>query len=136
MILITQNWNIPSFGFKHEFGHEAFPKMFYINLLFMTIFITRGGKKSKLKGMMYDYIRNDGSAESIPQYREQVKRIKSKARAQAKKDYEQQLDWVTQNRDTYYKKYANLESKVSTLRNLAYQVRKVKAMSDEELNNI
>ena len=76
MVLITFNWNFPSVKMAHEFGHESFNKMLVINLLFMTIFISKSS--GMLGKMMYTYVNTKGGVESIPQYREQIKKIKSK----------------------------------------------------------
>lgn len=134
MILVTLGWNLPSIKITHEFGHQSFNKMLVFNLLFCTVFIAK--KSGVLGKMMYQYVNTRGGVESLPQYRDQIKRIKSKARIQAKKDMQQTLTYTEQDRDRYYKDYIDLKGKVSNLKNLAYQVRNIKAMTDEELKNI
>ena len=133
MILITFGWNIPSIKVQHEFGHRSYKKLLAVNLLFMTVFITQ--KNSKLSSFLNDYVNGVG-AEAIPQYREQIKLIKSKARKQAEKDHQRYVKSLIENRDRYYKDYINLNSKISGLKNLAYQVRNIKSMSDDDLKNI
>lgn len=133
MVLITFGWNFPSIKIAHEFGHKSYKKMLAINLIFMTIFVTQ--KNSKLNQFLNNYVRNEG-VEGLPQYRQQIKLIKSKARKQAKVDYEQQMLWIEKDRDRYYNDYIELKGKVSGLKNLAFQVRNIKAMTDEELKNI
>ena len=133
MLLITFGWNIPSIKVQHEFGHRSYKKLLAVNLLFMTVFITQ--KNSKLYSFLNSYIKGIG-AETIPQYREQIKLIKSKARKQAYEDMKTQLKHADEDRDRYYNDYINLKSKVSGLKNLAYQVRNIKALTDEELKNI
>ena len=133
MILITFGWNIPSIKVQHEFGHQSYKKLLAINLLFITVFITQ--KNSKLYSFLNNYIKGIG-AEAIPQYREQIKLIKSKARKQAYEDMKTQLKHANDDRDRYYNDYIKLNSKVSGLKNLAYQVRNIKALTDEELKNI
>ena len=134
MVLITFNWNFPSVKMAHEFGHESFNKMLVINLLFMTIFISKSS--GMLGKMMHTYVNTKGGVESIPQYREQIKKIKSKARVQARKNVESTMACVEQDRDRFYKDYIELKNQVSGLKNLAYQVRNIKAMTDDELKNI
>ena len=134
MILITFNFNLPGIKITHEFGHQSFNKMLAINLIFMTVFISRSS--GMLGKMMYAYVNTNGSAESIPQYREQIKKIKSKARAQARKNNLYQMQLIEADRDRYYKDYIELKAQVSGLKNLAYQVRNIKAMTDEELKKI
>jgi hypothetical protein len=133
MILITFGWNIPSIKVQHEFGHQSYKKLLAINLLFITVFITQ--KNSKLYSFLNNYVKGIG-AEAIPQYREQIKLIKSKARKQAYEDMKTQLKHANEDRDRYYNDYIKLNSKVSGLKNLAYQVRNIKALTDEELKNI
>lgn len=133
MILITFGWNIPSIKVQHEFGHQSYKKLLAINLLFITVFITQ--KNSKLYSFLNNYIKGIG-AEAIPQYREQIKLIKSKARKQAYEDMKTQLKHANEDRDRYYNDYIKLNSKVSGLKNLADQVRNIKALTDEELKNI
>lgn len=133
MILITFGWNFPSIKISHEFGHQSYKKMLAINLIFMTIFVTQ--KNSKLSQFLNNYVHNEG-VEGLPQYRQQIKLIKSKARKQAKADYGQQMLWIEKDRDRYYNDYIELKGKVSGLKNLAYQVRNIKSMTDEELKNI
>lgn len=133
MILITFGLNFPSIKIAHEFGHQSYKKMLAINLIFMTVFITQ--KNSKLYSFLSNYVYNKG-VERLPQYREQIKRIKSKARKQAEADCKQQILWIERDRDRYYKDYTDLKNKVSSLKNLAYQVRNIKAMSEEDLKNI
>ncbi len=133
MILITFGWNIPSIKVQQEFGHRSYKKLLAVNLLFMTVFITQ--KNSKLYSFLNNYIKGIG-AEAIPQYREQIKLIKSKARKQAYEDMKTQLKHANEDRDRYYNDYISLKSKVSGLKNLAYQVRNIKALTDEELKNI
>ena len=133
MILITFGWNIPSIKVQHEFGHQSYKKLLAINLLFITVFITQ--KNSKLYSFLNNYIKGIG-AEAIPQYREQIKLIKSKARKQAYEDMKTQLKHANEDRDRYYNDYIKLNSKVSGLKNLAYQVRNIKALTDEDLKNI
>lgn len=134
MILITFNFNFPGIKITHEFGHQSFNKMFAINLIFMTVFISRSS--GILGKMMYTYVNTKGGVESIPQYREQIKKIKSKARAQARRDTLYQMQLIEEDRDRYYKDYIELKTQVSGLKNLAYQVRNIKAMTDEELKKI
>ena len=133
MILITFGWNFPSIKIQHEFGHQSYKKLLAINLIFMTIFITQNN--SKLSKFLSNYVYNEG-AEGLPQYREQIKKIKSKARKQAEADYKQQMLWLEKDRDRYYNDYIELKNQVSGLKNLAYQVRNIKAMSEEDLKNI
>ena len=133
MVVITFGWCLPAISFKHEFGHQSYKKMLAINLIFMTVFVTQ--KNSKLYSFLSNYVYNEG-VEKLPQYREQIKRIKSKARKQAEADCKQQILWIERDRDRYYKDYTDLKNKVSSLKNLAYQVRNIKAMSEEDLKNI
>lgn len=74
--------------------------------------------------------------ETLPQYKEQIKLIKSKARVQAHEDMRMRIKMIETDRDRYYNEYIDLKNKVNGLKNLAYQVRNIKAMSDEELKNI
>ena len=133
VILITLSWNIPSIKVQHEFGHQSYKRLLAINLFFITIFITQ--KNSKLTSFLNDYVNGTG-AEALPQYKEQIKLIKSKARKQAQADMRGQLRRANEDRDRYYNDYINLKSKVNGLKNLAYQVRNIKALTDEELKNI
>lgn len=133
MILITFGWNFPKIKIQHEFGHQSYKKLLAINLVFMTIFITQ--KNSKLSQFLDSYVHNDG-VEGLPQYRQQIKLIKSKARKQAKEDVKGQLKRANEDRDRYYNDYIELKGKVTGLKNLAYQVRNIKSMTDEELKNI
>ena len=134
MISITFNFNFPSIKIAHEFGHQSLNRMLAINLVFMTVFISRSD--GMLGKMMYAYVNTNGGVESIPQYRDQIKKIKSKARVQARKDTLYQMQLIEEERDRYYKDYIELKNQVSGLKNLAYQVRNIKAMTDEELNKI
>ena len=133
MILITFGWCLPAISLKHEFGHQSYKKMLAINLIFMTVFITQ--KNSKLYSFLSNYVYNEG-VERLPQYREQIKKIKSKARKQAEADCKRQMTWIERDRDRYYKDYTDLKNQVNGLKNLAYQVRNIKAMSEEDLKNI
>ena len=134
MIVITSGLCLPSISYKHEFGHKSYPKMLSIGLIFFTIIFTKKQPKG-LFNLINMYV-GGNYIEGIPQYREQIKKIKSKARVQAKKDVEQQIKWIEQDRDRYYNDYNDLKNKVSGLRNLAFQVRNIKVMTDEELENI
>lgn len=133
MILITFRWSLPSIKIQHEFGHKSYQRLLAINLIFMTVFITQSN--SKLTQFLHDYVYGVG-VETLPQYKEQIKLIKSKARVQAYKEVEQDIDILKRGRDRYCHDYIDLQSKVNKLKNLAYQVRNIKAMSDEELKNI
>lgn len=133
MILITFGWNFPKIKIQHEFGHQSYKKLLAINLIFMIIFITQ--KNSKLSQFLNSYVHNEG-VEGLPQYREQIRLIKSKARKQAEADCKQQMSWIEKDRDRYYNDYIELKGKVTGLKNLAYQVRNIKSMTDEELKNI
>lgn len=133
MILITFRWSLPSVKIQHEFGHKSYQKLLAINLIFMTIFITQSN--SKLTQFLHDYVYGVG-VETLPQYKEQIKLIKSKARVQAYKEVEQDINILKRDRDRYCHDYIDLQSKVNKLKNLAYQVRNIKALTDEELKNI
>lgn len=133
MILITFRWSLPSVKIQHEFGHKSYQKLLAINLIFMTVFITQSN--SKLTQFLHDYVYGVG-VEKLPQYKEQIKLIKSKARVQAREDMRMRLKMIETDRDRYYNEYIDLKNKVNGLKNLAYQVRNIKAMSDEELKNI
>ena len=133
MILIEFKWRFPSIKIQHEFGHKSYKRLLAINLIFMTIFVTQ--KNSKLYQFFNTYVHNNG-VEGLPQYREQIRLIKSKARKQAEADCKQQMSWVEKDRDRYYNDYIELKGKVTGLKNLAYQVRNIKSMTDEELKNI
>ena len=133
MILIATGWTGLWVRRRHEFGHEALPKILQIDLIFCTIFIF--GKHGRFFDFMRTYFREWG-APSIPQYRQQVKAIKSKVRAQERRYSDQRIKNLESDLKKYMDKYYDLERKTVDLKNLAYQVRNIKAMTDEELKKI
>ena len=133
MILITFGLTKLWIEKRHEFGHKALPKILQIDLIFCTLFIF--GKHGRFFDFMRQYIRQWG-AESIPQYREQVKRIKSKARAQERKYSEYRIENLERENQRLLSKLREIENETAVLRNLGYQVRNLKNVDWDKINKL
>jgi hypothetical protein len=133
MILITTGFTGLCVQKRHEFGHESLPKIIQVDLIFFTIFIF--GRHGRFFDFMRTYFREWG-APAIPQYRQQVKAIKSKVRAQERKYSDQRIKNLESDLKKYMDKYHDLERKTVDLKNLAYQVRNIKKLDDDFLNNL
>lgn len=133
MILITKSWNIPSIKIQHEFGHKAYHKMLVINCLFFCIFITK--KNSKLSTFLSHYV-NCVGVEQLPQYRQQIKEIKSKARKQAKEDFYNELQSVKADRDIYYNKWRECSSAIQDVKHLKRTLERISETEFDKLKNL
>lgn len=133
MVLI--NFGLTGFWFRrrHEFGHEALPKIIQVDLVFCTIFIF--GKNGRFFDFMRKYFQNWG-AEQFPQYRQQVKAIKSKARAQERKYSGQRIQNLERDLREKTEQYNKLHNDTIEIRNLAYAVRKLEKVDFKKLENI
>lgn len=118
---------------RHEFGHEALPKILQIDLIFCTLFVF--GRHGRFFDFMRTYFREWG-APSIPQYREQVKRIKSKARAQERADSEWRIKKLEEDVDLWQKRYFELNDAVADLKNLGYAVRRIEKFDFDKLDKL
>ncbi|MDP7841245.1 hypothetical protein [Acinetobacter baumannii] len=130
MIFIEFRLCLPSVSLRHEFGHEYFDKMIRIDMGFCTIFITKNS--SRLTKNLEHFLHGVG-AEQLPQYRTQIKAIKSKARVQAAKDKEQCIERLIADNQRLVTQYSELNRKLSSYKNLAYAVRNIKEVDIEEL---
>lgn len=118
---------------RHEFGHEAMPKIVQIDLIFCTAFVF--GNQGQFYTYMRDYFMQSG-AEKYPQYRQQVKAIKSKVRAQERKYHQQRIETLIVEVQEIGNKYSKLRSETVDLRNLAYQVRNIQKFDFKKLEDI
>ena len=118
---------------RHEFGHEAMPKIVQIDLILCTVFVF--GDKGQFFTYMRDYFQNWG-AEKYPQYRQQVKSIKSKTRAQERKRHEQRIEQLITETQKIGEEYSKLRRETNDLRNLAYQVRNIQKFDFKKLDEI
>lgn len=130
MIFIEFRLCLPWVYVRHEFGHESFDKMIRIDMGFCTIFITKNS--SRLTKNLEHFLHGVG-AEQLPQYRTQIKAIKSKARVQASKDREQYIERLIADNQRLGTQYSELNRKLSSYKNLAYAVRNIKEVDIEEL---
>ncbi|WP_228269803.1 hypothetical protein [Acinetobacter oleivorans] len=130
MIFIEFRLCLPSVSLRHEFGHESFDKMIRIDMGFCTLFITKNS--SRLTRNLQHFLHGVG-AEQLPQYRTQIKAIKSKARVQASKDKEQYIERLIADNQKLSTQYSELNRKLSGYKNLAYAVRNIKDVDIEEL---
>ncbi|HCJ6472590.1 TPA: hypothetical protein NVL99_000570 [Acinetobacter baumannii] len=71
--------------------------------------------------------------EQLPQYRMQIKAIKSKARVQASKDKEQYIERLIADKQRLGTQYSDLNRKLSSYKNLAYAVRNIKDVDIDDL---
>lgn len=128
-------FGLTGIGFKkrHEFGHEGMPKIAQIDLIFCTIF--KYGNKGQFFTFMRDYFQNWG-AEKYPQYRQQVKAIKSKVRAQERKYSEQRIKNLEADLRKKTEQYNKLHNETIEIRNLAYAVRNLKQVDFKKLEDI
>ena len=133
MILITFGLTGISIKKRHEFGHEALPKITQIDFIFGTAFIF--GNKGRFFDFMRKYFQNWG-AECFPQYRQQVKAIKSKARAQERKYSGNRIKQLEKELAEMTSKYHKLSSDTVEIRNLAYQVRNLKNVDFDKLDKL
>lgn len=133
MILITKG--LTGFWIKrrHEFGHESLPKILQIDLIFFTVFVF--GRHGRFFDFMRTYFREWGAI-SIPQYRQQVKQIKSKVRAQERKYSDQRIKSLEADLLKKTEQYNKLYNDTIEIRNLAYQVRNLKNVDFDKLNDI
>lgn len=118
---------------RHEFGHEAMPKILQIDLIFFTIF--KYGDKGQFFTFMRDYFMNSG-AEKLPQYRQQVKEIKSKARAQEKASSERRIKNLEADLLKKTQQYNKLSNDTIDLKNLARQVRSIQKFDFKTLDDM
>lgn len=130
MIFIVFRLCLPWVYIKHEFGHESFDKLIRLDLGLCTLFITKNG--SRLTNNLAHFLNGVG-AEQLPQYREQIKAIKSKARLQAAKDKEQQIEGLIADNQRLGTQYYELNKKLTDYKNLAYAVKRIKGLDIEEL---
>ncbi|WPO68760.1 hypothetical protein SDC64_07525 [Acinetobacter haemolyticus] len=130
MIFIEFRLCLPWVYIKHEFGHESFDKLIRIDLGLFTLFITKSS--SRLTKNLQHFLNGVG-AEQLPQYRTQIKAIKSKARVQASKDKEQYIERLIADNQKLGTQYYELNKKLSDYKNLAYAVRRIKSIDIEEL---
>ena len=130
MIFIEFRLCLPWVYIKHEFGHKSFDKMIRVDLGFFTLFVTRNN--SRLKKNLEHFLHGVG-AEQLPQYRAQIKAIKSKARLQAAKNKEQQIEGLIADNQRLGFQYCELNRKLSDYKNLAYAVRRIKAIDIDDL---
>lgn len=130
MIFIEFRLCLPWVYIKHEFGHECFDKLIRIDLGLFTLFITKSS--SRLTKNLQHFLNGVG-AEQLPQYREQIKAIKSKARAQAYADNEDRIEGLIADNQRLGTQYYELNRKLTDYKNLAYAVRRIKAIDIEEL---
>lgn len=130
MIFIEFRLCLPWVYIKHEFGHESFEKLIRIDLGLFTMFITKSS--SRLTKNLEHFLHGVG-AEQLPQYREQIKAIKSKARAQARADKEDQIEGLIADNQRLGTQYYELNKKLTDYKNLAYAVKRIKAIDIEEL---
>lgn len=133
MVLITTGWTGLWVCRRHEFGHEALPKILQVDLIFCTIFIF--GKHGRFFDFMRQYFRNWG-AEAYPQYRQQVKAIKSKVRAQERKHSDQRIKNLEADLLKKTQQYNKLYNDTIEIRNLAYAVRNLKQVDFKKLEDI
>lgn len=130
MIFVEFRFCMPWVYVKHEFGHESFDKMIRLDLGFCTVFITKNS--SRLTKNLEHFLHGVG-VEQLPQYRKQIRAIKSKARAQAAKDKEKQIEGLISDNQRLGTQYYELNRKLSDYKNLAYAVRNIKDIDIEEL---
>ncbi|QEP53337.1 hypothetical protein BS46_gp155 [Acinetobacter phage BS46] len=130
MIFIEFRFCFPRIFVCHEFGHESFDKMIRIDAGFFTMFITKNS--SRLTKSLEHFLHGVG-AEQLPQYRTQIKAIKSKARVQANKDKEQCIERLIADNQRLVTQYSDLNRKLSSYKNLAYAVRNIKDIDIEDL---
>ena len=133
MILISKGLTGLWVSRRHEFGHEALPKIIQIDLIFCTVFIF--GRHGRFFDFMRQYFRNWG-AEAYPQYRQQVKAIKSKVRAQERKYSDQRINRLEGELLKMTQKYNKLHNDTIEIRNLAYAVRNLKKVDFSKLDEI
>lgn len=133
MILITAGLTGLWVRHRHEFGHESLPKIIQIDLIFCTIFIF--GKHGRFFDFMRKYFQNWG-AEQFPQYRQQVKAIKSKVRAQERASSERRIKNLEADLLKKTQQYNKLHSDTIEIRNLAYAVRNLKKVDFKKLDEI
>lgn len=118
---------------RHEFGHEAMPRLLEINLLFATVFIFgNGGTFFKF---MRDYFTWEDHTQA-PQYRMQVKRATSKARAQYEREYQRKAAKLEPEMNRLVEENKRLQKDRSLLINLGYQVRNLKDIDFDKLNDL
>lgn len=122
MILITTG--LVGFGIehRHEFGHLTAPKLWQVNLGFLTVIIVKDGSK------FYDYLRefnNSTNGVYAPQYREALKREISKIRKREKAYMADTLKRKQEEVDYWSGEYRKLSDATVDLRNLAYSVRRI-----------
>ena len=118
---------------RHEFGHESMPKLLQIDLLFLTVFIF--GKKGQFFKFMRDYFTNAG-VEKLPQYRQQVKKIKSKARAQERAWSQQRIKRLENDVKSWKDRYSKLQDATTELKALGYAVRRIKNINLGKLDDL
>lgn len=118
---------------RHEFGHEAMPKIMQINLILCTVFVF--GKKGQFFTFMRDYFQNWG-AEKYPQFRQQVKAIKSKVRAQEKANSERCIKNLEAELLKKTQQYNKLYNDTIDLKNLARQVRSIQKFDFKTLDDM
>lgn len=132
---ILINFGLTGIGIqrRHEFGHQGMPKIVQIDLIFCTIF--KYGDKGQFFTFMRDYFMNSG-VEKLPQYRQQVKAIKSKVRAQEKASSERQIKNLESDLLKKTQQYNKLYNDTIEIRNLAYAVRNLKQVDFKKLEEI
>ena len=128
MILITAGLTGLWVRHRHEFGHESLPKILQIDLFIF-------GKHGRFFDFMRKYFQNRG-AEQFPQYRQQVKAIKSKVRAQERKYSEQRIKNLEAELRKKTEQHAKLYNDTIEIRNLAYAVRNLKKVDFKKLDEI
>lgn len=133
MILITTGWTGLWVRRRHEFGHESLPKILQIDLIFCTVFIF--GKHGRFFDFMRKYFQHWG-AEQFPQYRQQVKAIKSKIRAQERKYSDQRIKNLEADLLKKTQQYNKLYNDTIEIRNLAYAVQNLKKVDFKKLDEI
>lgn len=133
MILIAKGLTGLWIRRRHEFGHEALPKLIQIDLIFFTVFIF--GRHGRFFDFMRTYFREWG-APSVPQYRQQVKEIKSKVRAQERAYSERRIKNLEDDLRKKTDQYNKLYNDTIEIRNLAYAVRNLKNVDFDKIENI
>lgn len=118
---------------RHEFGHEALPKILQIDLIFFTVFVF--GRKGRFFDFMRTYFREWG-APSVPQYRQQVKEIKSKVRAQERASSERRIKNLEAELLKKTQQYNKLYNDTIDLKNLARQVRSIQKFDFKTLDDM
>lgn len=133
MVFLIFKLSIPKISISHEFGHKHLSKILILDLLFITVYFTK--RDSKMGQFLRNFVSGVG-AEQIPQYREQIKKIKVRERAYAQSLVKEQIDSLEADLQKANANYSKLKNDVAVLRNLGYQVRNLKDFDFSKLNDI